>query len=635
MKVLNGKIDSFTMCNVNKALGFLLEDSPDFLYMQTYNNNYDISYGYLSSCMDMTESEALFGSANLTNRAIIKPKGKGKTTKGRGGKKSKTTVKAPCAGGSGTGGSGAGDGATLKLTKEQIDATYHSNEVIRTVSSCMETPFWGTCSYTDNNSKCKMPNAKRTPDVIIAVVPENNTKYLRFPILTWEICGKKPPGPRNDQWFDGLNASMQALVFAPRAYYWEIGSTQIRIYKLEKVPESGFIKIHEKTYDLIEEVAENEPDNQYPGMMDMINDLCAILLDGLVNLAPICLNSAICLTDGKYKDFLNILSITRKNIEPHCWHIFVPEFLAEQQKVEHPFLDGDAEDPQKVGLDPSETVKKDHILAEAEVQPEQCAIPVDQDALDYSQIQDKAFYRRLPSMRSVRVDGVPASADDFLDSVKAAEKNISAHQALYRVKELFRRQKMSGIQILQENEAAKENVPPIDITTHPDLAASTAEQADRMTIVTIYESDEEVEEDDNLFEFEAAGETSIICGGGDNLRNMLFEVDDYGNLIKRAKTEKARNPLLGATKKHRFSVDEGTAAFMRSIATAKALVYPGTPAKRASPSGDGPPKKRRARISSAQRKEKQLEKKRREEEEKKKLMIDTKREWKKTQRWRS
>ena len=675
IEVLNAEINKFTLCNINKAPGFLPEDSPDFLYTQTYNNNYDISYGYLSSCMGMDETEALFVSANRTNQTVIQgTKGKGKANKkGKGGKKGRGKPKTSGgaggsgavgggAGGSGAGGGGAGDGATLNLRKGDIDRAYHSNEVIRTVSSCMETPFWGTCSYQDANSKCNMPNAKRTPDVVIAGVPENNTKYIRFPLLTCEVCGSKPVGPRNNQKFDGLLATMQSLVFCPRGYYWEIGTTEVRIYKLQKVPEGGFIKIHEKVYDLIEEVPENPPDNQFPGMTEMISDLCAILLDGLINLAPICLNTANCLTAANYKDFLNIPSVTRRKIEPHCWHIFVPQFLADQQKVHYPYRDHDAEDPQKPTIHEDELVKKDHVPTEAEVQAEECVIPVDEDALDYSQIIDKGFYQRLPTMRSVRVGplGEPSSVDDFEKSAKAAERNFSAHQAMHRVKELFRRQKMSGIQILEENEAPDQDIP-LDITAHPDLAATTANQMKRMTILTVHESDEEVENEETLFEFAADGDTSVISGGGDNLVNVIFEIDDHGNLIKRAKRRHAQDPLLAAPKKHRFSVDPGTADFLNKIGKAKVLVYPGTPVPAPpapapappapapapappapapappapGPSGDPLLKKAVERISAEQRRARAAEKKRKEQEEADKLLIKTIRKRTKTDRYSS
>ena len=131
LQVLDAQINKFTLCNVNKAPGFLPEDSPDFLYTQTYNNNYDISYGYLSSCMGMDETEALFVSANRTNQTVKQgTKGKGKATKKRKGiSKSKTSRGAggSGAGGGGAGGGGAGDGATLNLSPADIDRAYHSN----------------------------------------------------------------------------------------------------------------------------------------------------------------------------------------------------------------------------------------------------------------------------------------------------------------------------------------------------------------------------------------------------------------------------------------------------------------------------------------------------------------------------
>ena len=629
-----------SLANVYKTPGFLPKDSPDFLHTQTYNNNYDINYGYLSTCMETTETQALFHAANKTNRSVQttatrgKGKGRGKSSTRVRGKGSKARA-TPGAGGSGT---GAGDQPTLKLSQQDIDNAYHSNEVIRTVSSCMETSIWGMCTYTDYNNKCKMPNAKRTPDVIVAAVPENSTKYLRFPLLVCEILGKKPAGQRYEQKFDGFNASMQPLVFSHRGYYWEIVTTDVHIYKLEKVPEKGYIKIHEKVYDLVEEIPTNAPDNQFPAFAEMVEDLCAILLDCTINLAPICLSSANCLTDARYKDFLNIPSVTRRKIEPHCWHIFVPEFLADDQKVKDAYLPNDAEDPMKPAVDPNETVSKDHVPTEDEVLAESCVIPVDEDGYDYSQIQDKGFYNRLPCMRSVRVgpEGRPATVDDFREHAKQAEKSFSANQAMYRVKELFRRQKMSGIQILEEGEKEEDPNVPLDITADPNLAAATAEQADRMTILQVYDSDDEPEENDQLFEFETLGDTSVISGGGDNLANVIFEIDDYGVLTRR-KRRIPDEPLVGAPKKRRFSVDPGTADFLKKLGNAKVLVYPGTPAAvRAGPSGDPgatTQKKARRKLSMEERQARAEQRKKMEEEQMEKLKVTGVRKRKQTEKF--
>ena len=328
---LNGKIEQLGI-NIHNAPGFLPRSSPEFLFTRTYNNNYDINYGYLSSCLNSDQSKILYATASKTNpqegvaRQITarrlrtaqlrrRQQGERGNTGGAAGGASVQPQLDPHRGG--------GDQSSQpEISPEDKQLAYNSTEVMRTVSSCMETPFWGTCTVEDHNLKCRMPNAKRTPDIVVAVVPENMTKYLRYAIITAEVKGSKDEGLEGNDWFDGMNASMQPLSLTHTTYYWEIGTNDVTIQKLEKVPEEGFIRVCEQTYDLF---LKNEEGNYFPHMAKMVEDLCSIMLEGLINLAPLALMSAYNLTQAGYRDFINIPSMLRRKIEPHCWHIFVPE----------------------------------------------------------------------------------------------------------------------------------------------------------------------------------------------------------------------------------------------------------------------------------------------------------------------
>ena len=109
-----------------------------------------------------------------------------------------------------------------------------AKELMRTLSSAMEKPYWDTCQKTDRDP-CLMPNIARTPDIAVTLIPQNYTQNLTYPIFIGEILGKKDKGALYSQRYAGYNATMQSLVFAPRAYYWEIGTLSPSLYILEKI----------------------------------------------------------------------------------------------------------------------------------------------------------------------------------------------------------------------------------------------------------------------------------------------------------------------------------------------------------------------------------------------------------------
>ena len=140
-----------------------------------------------------------------------------------------------------------------------------------------------------------MPNIAHTPDIAVTLNPQNYTENLTYPIFIGEILGKKDKGALYSQRYAGYNATMQSLVFAPRAYYWEIRTLSPSLYILEKDPAHGMIKTNMRTYHL-----------QDPAQYDlMLENLCDVFLDELVNLHPISYISGQCMRAKEYKDFIS------------------------------------------------------------------------------------------------------------------------------------------------------------------------------------------------------------------------------------------------------------------------------------------------------------------------------------------
>ena len=80
---------------------------------------------------------------------------------------------------------------TDRTTAEEQNKCKFAKELLRTVSSCFETPIWGMCTGTEPHVQCLMLNYKRMPDSIIAIVPENNVVDLRYPIVLQKFLARR------------------------------------------------------------------------------------------------------------------------------------------------------------------------------------------------------------------------------------------------------------------------------------------------------------------------------------------------------------------------------------------------------------------------------------------------------------
>ena len=82
-----------------------------------------------------------------------------------------------------------------------------AKELLRTLSSAMEKPYWDTCQKTLTDP-CIMPNFGRTPDITVTIVPDNYTENLTYPIFIGEVLGKKAKGPQLSQRYAVYNVMM-------------------------------------------------------------------------------------------------------------------------------------------------------------------------------------------------------------------------------------------------------------------------------------------------------------------------------------------------------------------------------------------------------------------------------------------
>ena len=317
--------------NPQNTPNFLPEGVPEFVNTRNHNNSYDKSIGIVTSSLQKDQIKNINARARPTR--ICKQRGQGAVPRsqhqgtGPGGGAGAGERQA---GGDGhpkpfstftqplqdlkkeeeeesAARRGEGDPSGLddpddpndrdpeeepeELTEEQEDFC-KVREMLRTLSLAMEKPIWDHCTQDD---PCVMPNIKRTPDITVVIFPDDYEKNISYPIFIGEVLGKKSPGPQYNQRYKGYNAVMQSLVFAPRAYYFEIATIAPSLYILEKNPKDGTITGKKKNYVLA-----------YPSEMnELIKDLCRVFLDELINLRPIAHLSSLCMHRRNYQDFLS------------------------------------------------------------------------------------------------------------------------------------------------------------------------------------------------------------------------------------------------------------------------------------------------------------------------------------------
>lgn len=272
LATLNTTVNKFSFPGlVSKAV-------PQYPYTKTFNNSWDICYGYMSSCLTPRKLSSWYTSAA---KPINPRQGEGNERKRR-----------------------------------------RAKEGLRTLSDVFEERCFQTCSIIGIDS-CSQPNAKRTPDITVAILPDEKRKYLKIPVFTMEVLGTKDIWGQNEDKFPGFLAATQCLAFGPRTYYGEVDGEEARLYLFEKVPEEGRIKITCEKY--------NFTDNKsFETVMEkFVTDLANIFLDIYVNLAWVNHESSRLFKLSNYTDFIAAVDGHCVEIEKQCWHIFKPEYFGQ------------------------------------------------------------------------------------------------------------------------------------------------------------------------------------------------------------------------------------------------------------------------------------------------------------------
>ena len=401
----------------------------------------------------------------------------------------------------------------------------YAKELLCTISSCFETPVWATCCKMNEDVQCVMPNSRRSPDCLIAVVPENNTVDLRYPIFIAEVLGKKDSKGTNKEKFDGLNATMQSLVFAPRVYYCEIITSATKIYILHKDPAKGYLRVEVIEYHL------TDP-NEF---IRFLKDICRCLIDVLVNLTPIAEFSAKCLQQAGYRDLLNIPSTQHRILEPHCWHLFVLQFL-NQHRADVPgdFLAQlDLEDPHIP--DPDTHLTLEHVIRFKQLQTETFGVTESNVSLNDT----------LPAIRAVRnPEGEPVPVEEVQMSIEAAAKNFSVSTQLRRLKQMVKKYRPSGVGFLgglDEDEQAEKDEKYIAPEKHVAIQYPTEDEPLDDTI-------------ESCFDVELDGDATIISGGGDLSENMFVYNHEEGYMEIHHRDAPAAAPKKRKRNKVRLSL---------------------------------------------------------------------------------
>ena len=217
--------ENVKFCNV--AEDFLLEDQSQVILTRTFNNSYDVTYGFISTNVSREEWALLFASVEACKKPQVELD---------------RIAQIAAAG---------GDNNDPRNTgmKKIASKALNSKDTIRTLSSCMERDDWSHCGLIAPHNCC-MPNTKRTADIAVSVIAQTPKDELTYRVFIGEVLGKKEAGSRNEQTYEGYTAALQALVFAPRGYYWEIPINVAKMYCLERDLVGGQILINDKTYNL-------------------------------------------------------------------------------------------------------------------------------------------------------------------------------------------------------------------------------------------------------------------------------------------------------------------------------------------------------------------------------------------------
>ena len=167
---------------------------PKYMYTEMYNNRWDLCHGYITTDLTSKQMETFYEMA-------------------------------------------AEDGRNEDVEIDH-DKRKHRKEAMHTISEAFNHPCYYMCSRKSGHT-CPLPNQKKTPDVMVAILPDDPTEYLKIPVFVWEVIGKKDIREKGKREFTSFVAALQCLSTAPYCYYGEVDGDTVKLYHFQKVADEG------------------------------------------------------------------------------------------------------------------------------------------------------------------------------------------------------------------------------------------------------------------------------------------------------------------------------------------------------------------------------------------------------------
>ena len=284
---------------------FCNDSVPEYLYTTTYNNCWEVCYGYVTTDLNRDEMKKFYQAASQHP-----------------------------------------DQRAIRI--DHIDR-HHKKEAMRTIADMMEQPQCYTCSGKPGYT-CPMPNGKKVPNVVVSILPEDPETHLKIPVFVWEVIGDKEIREAGLRQWSGFIAALKCLDSSPYAYYGEVEGDSVSLYKLEKVPGEGCIRIYRETFMYASDTT--TPDMLLLQFEKIIERLTEIFVDIFINLTWVKFECARVMKLAEYTNFISKQDgRSERGCKMHCWHLFEPLYFG-REKIEEPkeYIQGlDKIDPRMQG----------------------------------------------------------------------------------------------------------------------------------------------------------------------------------------------------------------------------------------------------------------------------------------------
>ena len=289
MKTDEGKLKGLLELAVNKhTFPQLCNHSvPKYMYTEMCNNQWDLCHVYITTDLTSKQMETFYKTA-------------------------------------------AEDGKNEDVNIDH-DKCKHQKEAMCTISEAFDHPCYYTCSRKLGHT-CPLPNQKKTPDIMVAILPEDPTEYLKIPVFVWEVIGKKEIREKGKREFAGFVVALQSLSTGPYCYYGEVDGDTVKLYHFQKIADEGQIHITVEKFTYATKVPEGMS-LQFGKIIERLTD---IFVDTFVNLSWIKHECSRLMKSAKYRNFVAVQDGRHdRGIEMHCWHIFELRYFC-QHKIEDP-----------------------------------------------------------------------------------------------------------------------------------------------------------------------------------------------------------------------------------------------------------------------------------------------------------